>query len=79
MKEIKYYLWFVPEIMFDPNKSDSIMGKIEIHSNEEEYSIKKINVFTPKKLEFQEWFMTIPKIVNSLEEIDEIENMLKLI
>lgn len=77
MKEIKYYLWFVQEIIFDPNRSDYIAGRIEVHSSDEEYSIKEIRVFTNKELEFNEWFKSIPKIVNSLDEVDEVEKYIK--
>lgn len=78
MKEIKYYLWFVPEIIFDlKDSSHYIMGRIEVHSNQQEYPIKEIRIFTDKEVEFNEWFSSIPKIVNSLEEVNEIEEYIK--
>lgn len=77
MKEIKYYLWFVPEIIFHPNKNNYISGKIEVYSNQQEYPFKEIKIFTNKELEFNEWFSTIPKIINSLEEVYEVEEYIK--
>lgn len=76
MKEIKYYLWFVPEIIFYPNRN-YISGTIEVHSNQQEYPIKEIRISTDKKVEFNEYFSSIPKIVNSLEEVNEIEEYIK--
>lgn len=73
MKENKYYLWFIPEIIFDVNKNNYISGIIEAYSNQEDSPIQEIRVFTNKELEFNEWFSTIPKILNSLEEVEEVE------
>ena len=77
MKEIKYYLWFVPEIIFYPDRNNYISGTIEVHSNQQEYPIKEIRISTDKKVEFNEYFSSIPKIVNSLEEVNEIEEYIK--
>jgi len=73
MDKIKYYLWFVYEVIFDQKYNDFISGRIEVHSSEEEYSIKEIRVFTNKDDEFRNWFAIVPKIVDSLDEVLEVE------
>lgn len=73
MKETKYYLWFGQDLNFSPILRNYILGRIEVHTNHEPFAIKEIKVFTNKELEFNEWFSTIPKILNSLEEVDKVE------